>query len=158
MKPALRGECPECGAVLHAPVVAGAAIACRHCGYKSGELPPPGELLKNPCLLCGCPAYYRQKNFPQALGCFVLAAGAALVPWTYGMSLPVLAAVDWLLARRIRDMAVCYQCRTEYRRLRLPASLAVFDHSRAWKHEAKYRHSRAGKKAQPQSPAAKSAG
>ena len=41
--------------------------------------------------------------------------GAVLVPFTYGLSLPVVFLIDLILYRRVADMAVCYLCRAEYR-------------------------------------------
>ena len=51
----------------------------------------------------------------RAWGCALVALGAALVPWTYGLSLVVLGGVDFLLHRRLRNAVVCYRCDTVYR-------------------------------------------
>lgn len=37
------------------------------------------------------------------------------MPWTYGLSLIVLSAVDFWLYRRLRTSVVCYRCDTVYR-------------------------------------------
>jgi hypothetical protein len=38
-----------------------------------------------------------------------------LVPWTYGLSLVVLAGLDFWLSRRLGWAVVCYRCDTVYR-------------------------------------------
>jgi hypothetical protein len=67
------------------------------------------------CPLCGCRHLYRQRDFNRALGCLLVVAGAALVPWTFGLSLPVFGLVDLWLYRRLRDAVVCYRCDTVFR-------------------------------------------
>ncbi len=41
-------------------------------------------------------------------------AGIVLVPWTYGLSLPVFAGVDWLLHKRVPFILNCYRCGCEF--------------------------------------------
>jgi len=41
--------------------------------------------------------------------------GIILVPWTYGLSLPVFASIDWLLHKRVATIVNCYKCGTEFR-------------------------------------------
>ena len=62
------------------------------------------------CPICGEDKLYVQKSLDQKIGCLVLAAGAALVPWTYGLSLAVCALADWLLYRMLPSITVCYVC------------------------------------------------
>jgi len=66
------------------------------------------------CIVCGEDKFYVQKAFNQKVGCLIIAAGAALVPWTYGLSLGVCAAVDWLLYKLLPSVTVCYVCRASY--------------------------------------------
>jgi hypothetical protein len=91
------------------------------------------------CPCCGCTAFYRQKDFSHALGCVFLAAGFALVPWTYGLSLPALWLLDMALRRRVPDAAVCYRCRTVFRGADLPSHVEAFEHFTAMKWEARIR-------------------
>jgi len=92
------------------------------------ELPCPGcgtprpvtregwtETAVEVCPLCGCRHLYRQRDFNRGLGCLLVVAGAALVPWTFGLSLPVFGLVDLWLYRRLKDAVVCYRCDTVYR-------------------------------------------
>lgn len=67
------------------------------------------------CALCECRHLYRQRDFNRALGCTLVAVGAALVPWTYGLSLVVLSLVDLVLYYRLPESVVCYRCDTVYR-------------------------------------------
>ena len=75
------------------------------------------------CSRCGSTAFYVQKDFDQRLGCAILALGAALAllaAWKFGgvWLVPVLlvfAAADFVLARRIPPVVICYRCDTEYR-------------------------------------------
>ena len=75
------------------------------------------------CSRCSSTAFYVQKDFDQRLGCAILALGAALAllaAWKLGgvWLVPVLlafAAFDFLLARRVAPVVICYRCDTEYR-------------------------------------------
>ena len=72
------------------------------------------------CPVCGCKHLYYKKDFNQAVGCIIILIGAVLVPWTYGISLIVLAIIDLLLYRRIKDSVECYQCKSEYKNMAVP--------------------------------------
>ncbi|HQQ76969.1 MAG TPA: hypothetical protein PLB01_06410 [Thermoanaerobaculia bacterium] len=75
------------------------------------------------CSRCKSTAFYVQKDFDQRVGCAVLALGAALAllaAWKLGgvWLVPVLlvfAALDFVLARRVPPVVICYRCDTEYR-------------------------------------------
>ena len=43
-----------------------------------------------------------------------MGVGIVLVPWTFGLSLPVFALLDWLLYRRVPSVIVCYKCGGEF--------------------------------------------
>lgn len=63
------------------------------------------------------------------MGCLIILIGALLVPFTYGLSLPALLLVDWLLYRRVAEVTVCYKCGVEFRDFGvIPESVKVFDH------------------------------
>ena len=96
-----------------------AEVACPNCGEVravdvSGWVSEDDRQVTR-CLLCGCRHLYRQRDVNRALGCLLVAIGAALVPWTYGLSLVVLAAVDLVLFYRLSESVVCYRCDTVYR-------------------------------------------
>jgi hypothetical protein len=75
------------------------------------------------CSRCGSTVFYVQKDFDQRLGCAILALGAVLAllaAWRFGgiWLVPVLlavAAIDFVLARRVPPVVICYRCDTEYR-------------------------------------------
>lgn len=109
---------------------------CRECGLPflevltrdHGELVCPGCQHARPldheawtedavtsCPVCDCKHLYRQRDVNRALGCLIVAIGAVLVPWTYGLSLVILAGVDLVLYLRIKESVVCYRCDTVFR-------------------------------------------
>ena len=75
------------------------------------------------CSRCDKAAFYRQLDFDQRLGCLILFGGAAValaVSRIFGgvwfvPALLVLAAADFVLARRVGTVVICYRCDTEYR-------------------------------------------
>jgi len=67
------------------------------------------------CPLCGSRHLYRQRDIHRAWGCALVALGAVLVPWTFGLSLVACALIDLWLFRRLRPAVVCYRCDTVYR-------------------------------------------
>ena len=87
------------------------------------------------CSRCSSSALFSQKDFDQRLGCVILAVGAALalgVSWRFGgiWFVPVLlafAAADFLLARRVPPVVICYQCDTEYRGVPDASSVRAWD-------------------------------
>jgi hypothetical protein len=79
------------------------------------------------CPLCGSRHLYRQKDFNRALGCLLVLVGAALVPWTYGLSLVVFSLLDLWLYHRLSLAVVCYRCDTVYRDARPTAGQGEFD-------------------------------
>jgi hypothetical protein len=77
--------------------------------------------------VCGCEHLYRQRDFNRALGCGLVALGAALVPWTYGLSLIALSLFDLVLYYRLSEAVVCYRCDTVYRDARPLPRQTEFD-------------------------------
>ena len=66
-------------------------------------------------LAAGLPAVADDSGLAVAgLGGAVV-GGAALVPWTFGLSLPAFGLVDLWLYRKLKDAVVCYRCDTVYR-------------------------------------------
>lgn len=123
----VRTQCRACGLPFAAPLAAaGGALECPGCTSAR----PVGTWTAGPletCPLCGCRHLYRQRDVNRALGCLLVALGAALAPWTYGISLVLLAAVDLWLARRLDWAVVCYRCDTVYRDARPTSRQGEFD-------------------------------
>jgi DNA-directed RNA polymerase subunit RPC12/RpoP len=116
----LRTQCRACGLPFRAEIDGSTReLACPDCGV-SRPVATDGWSDRDPrrveaCPLCGCKHLYRQRDVHRAWGCALVALGAALVPWTYGLSLVALGLVDLYLHRRLRDAVVCYRCDTAYR-------------------------------------------
>jgi hypothetical protein len=125
----IRTQCRECGFPFRADLFAGTGeLPCPHCGRArpvaaAGWTPATLETPSLPalpaiielCPLCGCRHLYRQRDVNRAMGCTIVAIGAALVPWTFGLSLLAFGLVDLWLYRRLREVVVCYRCDTVYR-------------------------------------------
>ena len=59
------------------------------------------------CPKCGCKQFYLDKDFNQIVGWVFLGVAIILVPFTYGLSLAVLAGIDFLLRKKIKTIVVC---------------------------------------------------
>jgi len=132
----LARDCPECKAYARVEAVAGKPVACPRC---SKEWAPPGDFehVLEQCLVCQGTQFYIQKDFNQAWGCLIMLIGIVLVPLTFGLSLVVFAAVDWLFYKRVPSMVVCYRCHTEFRGFKIPAHLKPFMHHIGVRYENK---------------------
>jgi len=128
-------DCPYCSKAFREALLPGKPVLCSHCG-KGDWLVPELEFLLKLCFICGCEEFFRQKNFNKILGCSVILIGIILMPWTFGLSLPLLALVDWVvMSKWVKDMGVCYQCRTEFIGVNVPKGLGDFNHFKAFKYE-----------------------
>ena len=111
--------CPGCEKerVQSLPIPAG-TYRCPEC---LAELPslPPGKLTEGGdltrCVVCAGERFYSQRDFNQRLGCLVAGIGAALSPFTYGISLLICLAVDLGLYFLLKQVTVCYRCGAIYR-------------------------------------------
>lgn len=128
--PTVGKECSHCGRYYDRPVGDG-EIVCPHCGKERARMAfLPWDFSQ--CPYCQSKQFYRRKDFNQVLGCLIVLIGAVLVPFTYGLSLPVLILVDWILYRRVQDVAVCYRCGGEFRGFGpVPETIGKFDHHTA---------------------------
>lgn len=79
------------------------------------------------CRACGAADLYLQKDFPRRWAVAIVVFGMAASFWTYGLSLLVVALIDFILFRRTRWMAVCYRCRAEYRGFKSNPTHKEFD-------------------------------
>jgi hypothetical protein len=114
--------------------------ACRACGRPFPIEAPAalegGRPVKR-CAVCGDTNFFIQKDFNQKLGCAIVAVGAILVPWTYGLSLAVCAAIDALLYMWLPMVTVCYICSSRYRGIPLDPEHAKYDLVTAQTYEAR---------------------
>lgn len=125
-------------------------ITCKNCG-SSIEVHPDHHASKVDCGICKhempvtfthdheagilkeCPVctrqdFYKQKDFNRKIGVmlFVIAAIASI--WTYGLSLVALYIVDLLLFRKLKPVAICYKCLTNFRKVANIEEIRDFDH------------------------------
>ena len=144
----VRFSCTTCRATAAAPVAGTeAAVRCPSCGAESTlhfSESLRSRRIAERCAVCGSDHFYIQKDFDQRVGCVVVAIGAALTPWTYGISLAVCALIDWVLYRRLRDVAKCYLCRATYRGVERNPAHEPFDLHLLEKYEAEARRAAAG--------------
>ncbi|HET6372096.1 MAG TPA: hypothetical protein VFG76_02235 [Candidatus Polarisedimenticolia bacterium] len=110
--------CRSCGTSNRlTPPFSDTTPACRRCAAGT-SLAAAGDVdpLRPParCVVCGDDKLFTQKSFNTTAGCLVVAAGAAAVPWTYGLSLALCALIDYLLYRRLPPITVCYVCGARY--------------------------------------------
>ena len=113
----IRTQCRACGLPYRAALSADTVeLPCPGCGdVRRVATAGWGARSVEVCPLCGCRHLYRQRDVNRVLGCLVVAIGAALVPWTWGLSLVLLALVDLWLWFRMPMATVCYRCDTVYR-------------------------------------------
>ena len=96
--------------------VSGRVLICQNCGRRqpmnAGGF-DTGGALRDPleaCLACGSNKLYTQKDFNRKLGVAVVVVGAALSPWTYGLSLVACMGIDYALYYFVPEITVCYAC------------------------------------------------
>lgn len=121
----------------------GAAPASWRCPRCAAPLPLKAPREVSParpiatCAVCGDDKLFIQKPFSQKVGCLIVGVGAALVPWTYGLSLAVCALLDYLLYRTLPTITVCYVCKSRYSGVPLNPRHAPFDLMTAQTYEAR---------------------
>ncbi|MBI1883748.1 MAG: hypothetical protein HYS08_06040 [Chlamydiae bacterium] len=88
------------------------AVSCKKCANEKKVF--VSESLKSKvldiCPLCEKKDFYVQRDFPQEAGCLIVIIGACFVPWTYGLSLPVVAILDFILYKFLPNITICYYC------------------------------------------------
>ena len=136
MIPHILAKCPHCKTTETFEIKAG-PIICPHCQKEAGNIPDEKDPL-NRCPFCQCRQFYLSKNFNQLMGCLIVFCGIVLVPWTYGLSLPVFALIDWLIYKKVPTIIMCYQCAAEFHHLSTGRRLKSFMHHIGLKYD-KYR-------------------
>jgi len=119
----IRTQCRECGLPYRATITsASSELPCPNCGkarpiaatdWRDSTPESPGTI--DVCPVCDCRHLYGQRDVNRALGCALVLLGAALVPWTFGLSLLAFGLLDLWLYRRLPLVPVCYRCDTVYR-------------------------------------------
>lgn len=80
------------------------------------------------CPVCTRQDFYKQKDFNRKIGVALFVVAAILSIWTYGLSLVALYLVDLFLFRKLALVAICYKCRTNFRRVSNMDEIRDFDH------------------------------
>lgn len=147
--PSVTLRCPGCGRSSRLPLsglpAEFACPGCRQAFPLAGSRERPGASLPEICPVCRSPYLYSQKDLGQAWGCLFVAAGAALVPWTYGLSLAVVALLDLLLYKLLPRISVCYVCKSRFRGLPPHAAHEAYDLAVAQTYEARMENWASGK-------------
>jgi len=137
MKPTIAKHCKECKQYHAAPLMEDPIILCPNCHTQWGEVVNRQDVFDF-CPICDCRQFYVTKDFNQFLGCFIMFIGIVLVPFTFGLSLPVFALVDWFIYRRVPMVVCCYRCDGEFRNVATDRKFKPYMHHIGLKHD-KYR-------------------
>ena len=129
MKQTIGYRCTQCGRTCEIDARQG-DFSCPHCATRGGKIDHI-ETVFDRCVICQCRQFYLVKDFNRALGCSILLVSIVLVPWTYGLSLPVLALIDWMLYKRVPTRVNCYKCDSAFRGFDYPKHLKSFSHPTA---------------------------
>ena len=135
--PFIARHCGQCKNFAEVEFTSNGKLQCPQCSSLWGEVSEVERVFES-CPICQCKQFYRQKDFNQFLGCAVVLVGIILVPWTYGLSLPAVALLDWLLYRKVPFIVVCYRCASEFKGAGVPDGLKPFMHHIGMKYD-KYR-------------------
>ena len=135
--PTLARHCEQCKHYSVITVQDAQSIQCPQCQKIWGTLPSL-ENVFDACPICTCRQFYTVKDFNQILGFAVMLVGIVLVPWTFGLSLPLFALIDWLMYKKIPTIVVCYRCGSEFREFSIPRRFKPFMHHIGLKYD-KYR-------------------
>ena len=130
-------HCPQCKNYQMIEPKSGEELKCPHCSNVWGKFESDETVFEH-CPCCGCRQFYITKDFNQSLGCLIMGVGIVLVPWTFGLSLPVFALIDRLLYRRIPSVTCCYRCGSEFRAFAATKEFKPFMHHIGLKYD-KYR-------------------
>ena len=135
--PTISRFCDGCKKYARLEVTDGQTLICSHCQKEWGKVEKV-ETVFDRCPLCTGRQFYTDKDFNQIIGFLIMGVGIALVPKTYGLSLPVFALMDWLIYRKVPKLAACYRCGSEFRGFAIPQRLKPFIHHIGLKYD-KYR-------------------
>jgi len=83
------------------------------------------------CLVCDCDKLFQQKTFNRNLGLAIVIVGVILSPYTIGISLIVVALLDFLLYHYLPQMGICYSCDAEFRGFKIDPKFKLYNHLKA---------------------------
>jgi len=129
--------CKECKQYGVVDIKDQTALTCSNCQHHWGNIADVSSIFEH-CPICQCRQFYTSKDFNQFLGCLIMLIGIVLVPFTYGLSLPVFALFDWILHKRLATIINCYKCGGEFRGFQNIKAFKPFMHHIGLKYD-KYR-------------------
>jgi hypothetical protein len=135
--PSIARFCPHCKKYARLEITDHMVLNCTHCQKEWGKVEKTEAVFER-CPICTCRQFYVDKDFNQIIGFGIMGVGIVLVPFTYGLSLPVFALIDWLIYRQVPRLVACYRCGSEYRGFSIPTQLKPFMHHIGLKYD-KYR-------------------
>lgn len=130
-RPSIHWRCPAClkPNENHDAAAGTGPWKCSSCNVEQAAHPEAldaaGNLVR--CPRCGCPDLYRQRDFNRRLGIGLIVVGAVLAPFTHYLSLPVFAAIDFLIYYFVPDVVICYHCQAALRGYPGQAGVPAFD-------------------------------
>ena len=133
MKCSVAKQCEYCKKDFREQIDLHQKLVCTHCSHS--WVLQTGPVLHPPCSFCQAKDYYVQKDFNPIIGLSLVLIGILFVPMTYGLSLPALCLFDWLLYKRVPDLALCYKCGAEYRGFQLTENIQPYSHHTAYYYE-----------------------
>jgi hypothetical protein len=123
--------CSSCGSSIEViPDINALKVQCDVCNHVQ-EIKFTSEHeagILNDCPICLRMDFYQQKDFNRKIGVFLFVVAAILSIWTYGMSLVALYLVDLFLFRKLSHVAICYKCRTNFRKVKNIDKIRDYDH------------------------------
>jgi len=123
--------CPQCGSSVDVhPDLSATKTSCQVCQHevplKFHESHAQDRL--EICPVCERQDFYQQKDFNRKIGVILFVIAAILSIWTYGLSLVALYLVDLFLFKKLGSVAICYKCRTNFRKISNFSEIRDFDH------------------------------
>jgi hypothetical protein len=132
--------CKECGSGVHVyPSVDAKKIQCDVCKTEQdvsfGQSEVDGVLKVCPC--CQRPDFYSQKDFSRKVGVTLFVVAALISTWMlwkgmgpqwYLSTFIVLYLLDFILFRRLNQIAICYKCETIFRDVKNINQVTGFSH------------------------------
>ena len=123
--------CSQCGSSVdvHPDLNAqkGSCDICQHVQEVKFNQDHIDSVLKD-CPVCTRQDFYKQKDFNRTIGVALFVVAAILSIWTYGLSLVALYLVDLFLFRKLAMVAICYKCKTNFRKLANMSDIRDYDH------------------------------
>jgi predicted RNA-binding Zn-ribbon protein involved in translation (DUF1610 family) len=115
----IQAKCPHCHTVKLLPYpyeeASAVCVSCSADLIAHPTLAFHNEGRLDQCPICGSAHLYRQKDFNRRLGVAIVLFGVLFSYYTYGLSLLLVAVIDWLIYRRVGEVASCYACHSVYR-------------------------------------------